>query len=121
MNPASTAFVKPNKGDFIGRDAVVRAREEGLNWRFATLEVHDVTDADARGSEAIYKNGELIGRATHGTYGWRHSEIAGACHGEARICRAGYTEVEIKILGVPHRATVIEESPFDAENEALRA
>jgi len=31
------------------------------------------------------------------------------------------TEVEIRILGKNHRATVIAESPYDAENEALRA
>src|SRR5690606_7735730 len=64
-------FVHPNKGDFIGRDALVRLREEGPKWTYVTLEVHDVTDADARGSEAIHKDGKLVGRATHGGYGWR--------------------------------------------------
>ncbi|MFT7754969.1 UNVERIFIED_CONTAM: hypothetical protein ODX46_02325, partial [Salmonella enterica subsp. enterica serovar Enteritidis] len=64
-------FVHPNKGDFIGRDAVVKAREDGLKWNFVTLEVHvpGVSDVDARGSEPIYANGQLIGRATHGGYG----------------------------------------------------
>ncbi|MBP0657022.1 aminomethyltransferase family protein, partial [Mycobacterium tuberculosis] len=49
-------FVHPNKGDFIGRDAVVKAREDGLKWNFVTLEVHvpGVSDVDARGSEPIY-------------------------------------------------------------------
>ena len=31
------------------------------------------------------------------------------------------TELEIEILGDWYKATVIEESPFDAENERLRA
>jgi glycine cleavage system aminomethyltransferase T len=31
------------------------------------------------------------------------------------------TELQMDILGTSHRVTVIEESPFDAENERLRA
>src|SRR3712207_6886220 len=46
-------FVHPNKGDFIGRDALVRWRERGEGWRFVTMEVHGVTDVDARGSEPL--------------------------------------------------------------------
>ena len=42
-------FVHPNKGEFIGRDALVRLREKGPKWNFVTMEVHGVTDADARG------------------------------------------------------------------------
>ncbi len=36
-----------------------------------TLEVHGVTDADARGAEPILLGDELVGRATSGGYGWR--------------------------------------------------
>jgi dimethylglycine dehydrogenase len=43
-------FVHPNKGAFVGRDALVKWREKGLRNRFVPLDVHDVTDADARGS-----------------------------------------------------------------------
>ena len=35
------------------------------------MEVHGVTDADARGSEAIYRGDEIVGRVTSGGYGWR--------------------------------------------------
>ncbi|HSM39899.1 MAG TPA: FAD-dependent oxidoreductase, partial [Afifellaceae bacterium] len=62
-------FVHPNKGQFIGRDALVEWRERGSKWAFVTAEVHDVTDADARGSVAIYKGDDLVGRATSGGYG----------------------------------------------------
>ena len=53
-------FVHPNKGQFIGRDALVEGREKGLNWNFVTMEVHGVTDgeSDARGSEPIYAQGQ---------------------------------------------------------------
>ena len=113
-------FVKPNKGDFVGRDAVVRARENGLKWNFVTLEVHDVIDTDARGNEAIYRNGELIGRATSGTYGFRLQKSLALAMLRTEFSDLG-TQVEIRILGKNHRATVIAESPYDPENEALRA
>ncbi len=66
-------FVHPNKGQFIGRDALVAGREKGLNWNFVTMEVHGVTDGDcdARGSEPLYAKGQLIGRATNGGFGFR--------------------------------------------------
>ena len=66
-------FVHPNKGQFIGRDALVAGSEKGLNWNFVTMEVHGVTDgdSDARGSEPLYRKGKLIGRATNGGFGFR--------------------------------------------------
>ncbi|TWH01131.1 dimethylglycine dehydrogenase [Mesorhizobium sp. J18] len=113
-------FVHPDKGDFIGRDALVQLREKGPRWTYVTLEVHGVADADARGSESIHKDGVLVGRATHGGYGWRVGKSLALAMVKPE-CAAEGTELEIKILGNPHKATVIAESPFDPENTALRA
>ena len=113
-------FVHPNKGDFVGRDAVVKAREDGLRWQFATLEIHGVGDADARGSEPIYANGELVGRATNGGYGWRVGKSLALAMVKPEHAVEG-TGLTIKILGETFEATVIGESPFDPENERLRA
>src|SRR5262249_6283896 len=41
-------FVHLNKGDFIGRDALVRWQERGFQNRFVTMEVEGITDVDAR-------------------------------------------------------------------------
>ncbi|TKT80057.1 FAD-dependent oxidoreductase [Aquamicrobium sp. LC103] len=113
-------FVHPDKGDFIGRDALVALREKGPRWSFVTLEVHDVTDADARGSEAIYRDRVLVGRATHGGYGFRVGKSLALAMVKPEHAAPG-TGLEIRILGRLHRATVIGESPFDPENTALRA
>ncbi len=48
-------FVHPNKGPFLGRDALVQWREKGFTNQFVTLEVQGVTDCDVRGSEPIHK------------------------------------------------------------------
>ena len=69
MESGLQRFVHPSKGDFVGREAVTDPK---LEWQFVTLEVQGVGRTDARGSEAIYDaDGALVGRATHGTYGWR--------------------------------------------------
>jgi dimethylglycine dehydrogenase len=112
-------FVHPDKGEFIGREALLRQREQGLNWSFVTLEVHGVTDCDARGNEPIRKDGKLVGRATHGGYGWRTGKSLALGMVRPEFAAEG-TELDIVILGRDHKATVIAESPFDPENERLR-
>ena len=77
-------FVHPNKGAFLGRDALVKWRERGFRNRFVTMEVHGVTDADARGSEPILLGDELVGRCTARVMGLAHRQVAGARHGAAR-------------------------------------
>lgn len=113
-------FVHPNKGEFIGRDALVQWREQGQKNAFVTLEVHGIKDADARGNEAIYKDGVLVGRATSGGYGWRLGRSLALAMVSPSLVETG-TSMEIEILGDLYAATVIGESPFDPENERLRA
>ena len=114
-------FVHPNKGQFIGRDALVAGRAKGLDWNFVTTEVHGVTDAgsDARGSEPIHKVGKLVGRATNGGYGWRCGKSLALAMVKPEFAALG-TELDITILGEKKRAVVIAESPWDAENVRLR-
>lgn len=112
-------FVHPDKGDFIGREALLKQRDEGLGWNYVTLEIGGVRDADARGNEAIYRAGELVGRATHGGYGWRVGKSLALAMVRPEHAAEG-TELEIRILGDLHPARVIGESPFDPENAALR-
>ena len=113
-------FIRLDKGNFIGRDALLAWQRRGFANRFVTLELHDVTDADARGSEPIYLNDKLVGRTTSGGYGWRlqKSLALGLMHPD--LGDIG-TELIVNILGKPHRATVIEESPFDPGNARLRS
>jgi dimethylglycine dehydrogenase len=113
-------FVKLDKAcDFVGKAGLSAWQKKGFNNTFVTLEVHGITDADARGSEGIYKNGELIGRATSGGFGFRVNKSLALGMVLSNYAIEG-AELEIEILGQRHRATVIPESAFDAENLALR-
>jgi len=115
-------FVHPNKGQFLGRDALVAGREKGLNWNFVTMEVHGVSDADSdtRGSEPIYSKGKLVGRATNGGFGWRVNKSLALGMVRPEFATLD-TELEIKILDKMFKASVIAESPYDADNLKLRA
>jgi|TARA_B100001094_G_scaffold56207_1_gene51677 dimethylglycine dehydrogenase len=114
-------FVKLDKAcDFVGKAGLSAWQKKGFNNTFVTLEVHGITDADARGSEGIYKNGELIGRATSGGFGFRVNKSLALGMVLSNYAIEG-AELEIEILGQRHRATVIPESAFDAENLALRS
>src|SRR3546814_14587924 len=63
-------FVNPDKGPFIGRDALLGWRKRGFRDRFVTMELLDVTDADARGSEPLLRTGKLIRPCTPHGLGW---------------------------------------------------
>jgi dimethylglycine dehydrogenase len=114
-------FVHPAKGQFIGRDALVAGKEKGLTWNFVTMEVHGITDdhSDARGSEPIYANGKLIGRATNGGFGWRVNKSLALAMVQPAYSALG-TALEIKILDKIFKTTVIGESPYDPDNVKLR-
>ena len=112
-------FVHPNKGDFIGRDALVRWRERGFSNAFVTLEVHDVADADALGNNPIYRGKKLVGRATGGNYGFRLGKSLALAMVGPEFSEPG-TELSMDILGETRRVTVIPESPYDPDNLRLR-
>jgi dimethylglycine dehydrogenase len=113
-------FVHPKKGRFFGRDALVAWQQRGFANRFVTMEVHGVTDADARGSEPIFLKDELVGRCTSGGFGWRVGKSLALGMVRPELSSLG-TELEVSILGRRHAATIIEESPYDPTNERLRA
>jgi dimethylglycine dehydrogenase len=113
-------FVQLNKGEFLGREALTRWRERGFGYRFVTLEVHGVTDVDARGSEPILLGGEMAGRCTSGGYGWRTGKSLALGMVRPDLGEVGQ-ELTVTILGEDYRATVIPESPYDPENARLKA
>ena len=116
---AMDRFIKPDKGDFLGRDALLAWQEQGTDNRLVTLEVHDVDDADALGNNALTKDGELIGRATGGGYGFRVGKSLALGMVKPEFAEPG-SKLGIEILGKTYEATVIPDSPFDPKNERLR-
>jgi dimethylglycine dehydrogenase len=113
-------FVDFDKGPFLGRDALAAWRGKGFENKLVTLEVQGVTDADARGSEPVTKNGAMIGRTTSGGYGWRTGKSLALAMVKPEFSQIG-SEVDVRILGETRRAVVIPDSPYDPKNAALRS
>ena len=114
-------FVHLNKGDFKGRQKLSEWQEAGFQNTMVTLTVHDTTDADAIGGNPIMlPDGEVIGRATSGGYGFRLDKSLALAMVRPDLAGVG-TELMIDILDQRLRATVIGESPYDPDNEKLRA
>ena len=113
-------FVAENKGDFHGRNGLAEWKSRGFLYGFVTLEVHGVTDADALGNNPIYLDGKVIGRATSGGYGHRIQKSLVLAMINPSNIKIGM-KVKIDILGNKFDASIIEESPYDPENEKLKA
>ncbi len=113
-------FIHPNKGKFIGLEALNKWREKGFQNKLVTLELHNVTDADVLGNNPIYQNGKVVGRATGGDYGFRLSKSIALGMVKPELATTGQ-KLKIDILGKMHDATILEESPYDPENKLLRA
>tara|TARA_B000000477_G_scaffold97841_1_gene85524 strand:- start:70 stop:582 length:513 start_codon:yes stop_codon:yes gene_type:complete len=113
-------FIHPNKGSFIGLDALNKWREKGFKNKLITLEIHNTKDADVLGNNPVYENGSVIGRATGGDFGFRLDKSIALAMIKPDLANAGQ-KLKIDILGKMHDATVLEESPYDPENKLLRA
>jgi dimethylglycine dehydrogenase len=114
-------FVRMKKDSFIGKAALERQLAAGVPNRFVTLEVHGVTDADPLGNEPLFdKSGRMIGRATSGYYGHCLKKSLAIGYTRSEFAAPG-TPLQIQILGERKQATVLRESPYDPENNDLRA
>ena len=107
------------KKDFLGKEALLAWRDRGFANKLVTLEVFGVSDADARSSEPVLKDGVAVGRTTSGGYGWRTGKSLALAMVKPELAEGG-TELEVRVLGEARRAVVIGESPYDAGNAALR-
>jgi dimethylglycine dehydrogenase len=113
-------FVDLDKGPFLGRDALLAWKSRGFENKSVMLELQGVSDADARGSEPVTRNGAMIGRTTSGGYGWRTGKSLAIAMVKPEFSHVG-CEVDVRVLGETRQAVVIPDSPYDPKNAALRS
>jgi len=111
-------FVAFDKGDFLGRDALLRQREAGVDRVLSALVV-DADGADAHGYEPVYADGDRpVAYVTCGGYGHTIGRSLALAYVPA-ACAAAGTALEVGILGERRRAVVAEQPLFDRQNERL--
>ncbi|WP_027160528.1 FAD-dependent oxidoreductase [Mesorhizobium sp. WSM1293] len=114
--------VKTAKGDFIGRDAVLRKKEAGLSRRLVQFRLKDPEPLLFH-NEAILRDGKIVGPITSGNYGHHLGGAVGLgyvpCEGEseADVLASSY---EIEIAGERFAAEASLKPMYDPKSERTR-
>jgi glycine cleavage system aminomethyltransferase T/glycine/D-amino acid oxidase-like deaminating enzyme len=123
ITPEDTPFeaglgfaVKPDKGEFVGREALADAGEPERLLRCLTL---DDPRAIALGSEPVRVEGDLVGRVTSGGYGYTVERSIAYAYLPATYGVG--TAIEVEIFGEWVPGVVAEEPLFDPRGERIRA
>ena len=109
--------VKTDKGDFIGREAVMKKRETGLEKRLVQFQLEDPTPLLYH-NEPILRDGEIVGHVSSGNYGHFLGGAIGLgyvpCKGET-IEQMLSSSYEIDIAGTRFKARASLKPLYDAQ------
>ncbi len=111
-------FVAFDKGDFSGREALLREKEAGVPFVLSCIVVDD-DGADAHGHEPVFAGHDRpIAYVASGGYGHTLGVSIALSYLPAEHSRIG-TELEVEILGDRRPARVVAQPLYDPENERL--
>jgi glycine cleavage system aminomethyltransferase T/glycine/D-amino acid oxidase-like deaminating enzyme len=117
---AGLAFaVKLDKGDFLGRAALMRGQEGRLERKLTCLVLDDPRSV-ALGSEPVRIEGEIAGRVTSGGYGYSVERSIAYAYVPPERAEPG-TAVEIEVFGEWVAGEVASEPLWDPAGERIRA
>ncbi|SHL50235.1 4-methylaminobutanoate oxidase (formaldehyde-forming) [Roseovarius marisflavi] len=114
--------VKTDKPDFIGRDAVLRKRESGLDRRLVQFRLSD-PDPMLYHNEPVLRDGRIVGFLSSGAYGHHLGGAMGLgyvpCAGEsaADVLASSY---EIDVAGTRVRAEASLKPMYDPKSERVK-
>ena len=115
--------VKTDKPNFIGRDAVLRKKEEGLGQRLVQFKLKD-SEPLLYHNEAVIRDSEVIGYLSSGGYGHFEGAAMGMgyvpCQGET-LAEVLASKYEIEVAGVRVEAKAQTEPFYDPKGERAKA
>ncbi len=111
-------FVKLDKPDFIGREALLKRHAEGPRKKLVTLKV-DATHAPAHGGASLMQGETVIGTITSGDWGHRVGLNLAYAFVDPSLAVEGQV-MELDHCGDRVPATVIAPSPYDPSFERMR-
>jgi 4-methylaminobutanoate oxidase (formaldehyde-forming) len=109
--------VKLAKGDFLGRAALQRLKDEGPTRRLAAFTVEGF--APFFGGEAILKGGQVVGHSTSGGYGHRIGKTVALAYLPVELCDE--TDFEIEAFGTSYPARREPRCLYDPRMERLKS
>lgn len=108
------SFVKFNKGDFIGREALMRVQDAGVKTAWVGLRLTGETSVPSQ--TPVMVEGREVGRITYSEYGHSVGTVLATAHVEKEFATEG---VEVAVVGQP--ATVARRAFFDPEGLRLKS
>ncbi len=113
--------VKPDKGDFIGRDAVLQKREQGLSKRLLQFKLDDPAPLLFH-NEPIIRDGQIVSYTTSANYG-HHLKGAIALGyipaTDQSIQDLLASTYHIEVAGTRHKATASFKPMYDPTSERM--
>ncbi len=115
--------VKPDKGEFIGRDAVLHKKDEGLSRRMVQFRLKE-PEPFLFHNEALVRDGKIVSIMTSGNYGHHLGGAIGMgyvpCEGQsaADVLSSSY-EIEVAGRRIPAEASL--KPLYDPKSERVRA
>jgi glycine cleavage system aminomethyltransferase T/glycine/D-amino acid oxidase-like deaminating enzyme len=110
--------VKLEKDDFVGREALLTARDRPAEKRLVCLVLEDPRSV-ALGSEPVRVGGDVAGRVTSGGYGYTIARSIAYAYLPAAVAAAGQA-VEVEIFGEWIAGEVADEPLWDPKGDRIR-
>ncbi|MDA4844605.1 GcvT family protein [Hoeflea poritis] len=120
LTSAVDRFVKLNKTQFIGREALLKQSQEGVAERFVAMELEPGDGTEAPYGSPVFSGDQRVGLITSGGFGHRTGKSIALGYVDAAQTAEG-TRLLVDIYGEKRPATVVPEVIYDPENERLRA
>ncbi|MGN6378560.1 MAG: aminomethyltransferase family protein, partial [Gaiellales bacterium] len=112
--------VRPDKGEFVGREALLEARNGNRPARRLACLVLDDPRSVTLGSEPVRAGGEVVGRVTTGGYGYAVQRSIAYAYLPAALAEVG-SAVEVEVFGEWIAGAVAAEPLYDPKGERIRA
>ncbi len=112
-------FVDFDKGDFIGRAALLLERDARPVQRLVLLAV-DAANADATGYEPIHAGGKRVGYVTSGAYGHHLQQSLALAYVDQTVADSP-VPLSVQIVGEARAARILAEPPYDPQGTRLRS
>jgi 4-methylaminobutanoate oxidase (formaldehyde-forming) len=109
-----------DKGDFIGKDALMEKKQKGFATKLCTLVLDGEEFTQIYGGEAVYHNGQVITRVRSGGYGYAVKQNILLAYLPAELAKSG-TCVEVELIEGRYMAKVTASVLYDPKGEKLRA
>jgi glycine cleavage system aminomethyltransferase T/glycine/D-amino acid oxidase-like deaminating enzyme len=111
-------FVKPGKGDFIGREALLAQLARGIERKLSCLTVDDAPAIPYLG-EPVYHGDQVVGYVASGGFGPTVGTSIAFAYLPVRLAEPG-TSLAVGLLGERVGATVVRTPLYDPENKKVR-